>query len=158
MEVHTQMRIKYNAKFVYFGKEKNNFTLALPYPSDGIFESATTVQTQESANGEIVGQVIGRTRDKQNMTWSVLDREKWWEINNWIENNIKQDAAFSFYCKYFNFNLGRWMIRQFYPGNRKCKPFAINSDDTNLDEYGKPRLLLNCQMNIIDCGILEDDE
>ena len=150
------MKIQYNANFVYFGKTKTDFSLSVPYPSDGMFESATTVRTQESASGEIIGQVVGRTRDKQSMAWNVMDREKWWEINNWIEAGLKNDASFSFYCKYFNFNLGRWMIRQFYPGNRKCLPFGVNSDPSSA-QFGMPKFLRNCSMNIIDCGILEDD-
>lgn len=149
------MRIRFKPTFVYFGTSSDNLTLAIPYPSSGAFESATTVTTQSSANGEVVGQVVGRTRDKQNMTWKVMDREKWWEINNWIENNIESSGEFSFYCKYFNFNLGRWMIRKFYPSNRTCEPFSINSDQSS-EEFGMPKFLRNCQMNIIDCGIVEE--
>lgn len=150
------MKIQYNANFVYFGKTKTDLSLSVPYPSNGMFESVTTVRTQESSSGEIIGQVVGRTRDKQSMTWNVMDREKWWEINNWIEAGLKNDASFSFYCKYFNFNLGKWMIRQFYPGNRKCLPFGVNSDPYSA-QFGMPKFLRNCSMNIIDCGILEDD-
>lgn len=146
-----------NNNFMYWGTTKNNFTLSVPYPASGAFESARTVTTQESANGEVVGQIVGRRRDKQNMSWKAMDCEKWWEINNWIENNVKSNGSFSFYCKYFNFNLGKWMTHSCYIGNVSCTPFAIDSDTTS-EEFGQPRYLLNCSVNVIDCGIVEEEE
>ena len=140
--------------FMYWGKTADTCTFGIPYPSSGIFESARTVTLSDSASGEVVGQLVGRTRHKQNMTWNVLDRDTWWEMNNWLEENIS-DKGFSFYCRYFNFNTGKWQTKQFYAGNPTCTPFGVNSDETD-DDFGMPKMLLNCTLNVIDCGILED--
>ena len=156
-DMEMPIKLPMNAKFMYWGTSQNNLTLAVPYPSSGAFESARTVTTQESSNGEIVAQLVGRTRDKQNMKWNVMDCEKWWEINNWLEDNIISGGIFSFYCKYFNFNLGKWQVHQCYVGNPSCTPFAVNSDETS-EQFGMPRFLRDCTLNVIDCGIVEDEE
>lgn len=150
-------KIQQNPRFMFWGTDGKNFPLAVPYPSSGSFESARTVETQNSANGEVVGQLVGRRRDKQNMTWNVMDCEKWWEINNWIDGNMENGGAFSFYAKYFNFNLGKWMVHTCYVGNPVCTPFAIDSDEDST-EFGMPKYLLNCTLNVIDCGIVEESE
>lgn len=150
-------KIFMSEKFMFWGTDKNNLTLSLPYPSKGAFESAQTASAQESAGGDIVGQVVGRRRCKQNMIWSTMDCEKWWEINSWIENNIRKSRSFSFYCKYFNFNLGKWITHACYLGNITCTPFDNHSEQDS-DEFGMPKYLRNCSVDMIDCGIVENEE
>lgn len=153
------MPTKYLMKegFMFWGVDKNNLDLSIPYPHSGAFESARTVETQDSANGEVVGQMVGRRRDKQNMKWNVMDCEKWWQINRFIDENMKGGQGFSFYCRYFNFNLGKWMTHKCYVGNQTCTPFGINSDQDS-DEFGMPTYIRDCSVNVIDCGIVEEEE
>lgn len=132
--------------FIHFGTAPNNMTLSIPYPSSAPFETARTVTMQDSSDGSIVAQQVGRSRDKQSMSWKVMNCEKWWEINNWIETN-----GMFFYCRYFNFNRGIWQTRKFYCSNISCEPFFINND-TDSPDYGKPAHLQNCTLNVIDMG------
>ena len=54
--------------FMYWGVTLDSLDLEVPFPSSGTFETSRKAQTQESANGAIVAQVIGRSRDKQTLT------------------------------------------------------------------------------------------
>ena len=133
-------------RFIYFGTavSGNNLsgnTISIPFPSTGTFETARAVNSARNANNVVVGQMVGRSVDKQNMTWSVLPKETWWGINRWIETN-----GMFFYCKYFAHNTGKWMIRRFYCGDPKCDPFKIDADT------GYPAVYLNCTLNVIDMG------
>lgn len=92
--------------FMYWGVTLESLDLEVPFPSSGTFETSRKAQTQESANGAIVAQVIGRSRDKQTLTWDIMDCKTWWNINNWLEEN-----GMFFYCKYFNFNRGIWQTK-----------------------------------------------
>ena len=132
--------------FIYFGTSAGYMPLSIPYPASAPFETARSVRLQESSDGSIVAQQIGRARDKQSLVWKVMTCEKWWEINNWIESN-----GMFFYCRYFNFNRGLWQIHKFYCGDLKCEPVFIDSD-TASPNYGKPDHLENCTLNVIDMG------
>lgn len=140
------INIKMKTGFMYWGTTIEEQPLEVPYPTSGTFESNKKVQAQESADGSMVLQIIGRTRDKQKLTWEIMDCEKWWEINNWIETN-----GVVFYCKYFNFNLGVWQIKKFYVENPNCIPYRPSSNKLSND-YGKPRFLQNCELTITDMG------
>lgn len=140
------MSINHKEGFIYFGTTAADFTLNIPYPTTAPFETARSVTLQDSADGSIVAQQVGRSRDKQSMTWKTMDCAKWWGINQWIETN-----GMFFYCKYFNFNIGSWKIRKFYCGNPSCEPFFIDSDPQS-PNYGKPKHLENCTLNVVDMG------
>lgn len=148
MKVIFQMPINIRMKpgFMYWGTNSENLTLEVPFPTSGTFETSRKVQTQESADGSIVAQVIGRSKDKQTLSWVVMDCNKWWEINNWIEAN-----GMFFYCKYFNFNLGIWQIKKFYCENPSCEPYRPNSNPSHA-QYGMPRFLENCRITVVDMG------
>lgn len=133
-------------RFIYFGTgvsgtELTGNTIALPFPSSAPFETARAVNSARNANNVVVGQMVGRSVDKQSMSWSVLPVQTWWKINRWIEAN-----GMFFYCKYFAHNTGRWMIRRFYCGDPKCNPFKINPTT------GVPDVYLDCSLNVIDMG------
>jgi len=114
----------------------------LPYPdrSNALFQSEYPVDASRNANGVVVGQRVGNRVDKQNMSWSLIETNKWWAFNNFINNN------FFFYVHYFNFNIGKWQTKKFYHGSPECNP--MNIDTTN----GKPMWLENAKVNIIDKG------
>lgn len=140
------INIRMKPGFMYFGVTSAALTLEVPYPTSGTFETSRKTQTQESADGSLVAQMIGRSRDKQNMSWEVMDCAKWWEINNWLETN-----GMFFYCRYFNFNRGMWQTRRFYCENPSCEPYRPTSNTSSAD-FGMPRFLRNCQLNVVDMG------
>lgn len=136
----------YDARFMYLATELSNGELAgnilaIPFPSEGLFETARAVNSARNANNVVVGQMVGRSVDKQSMSWKALAREKWWEINRWIEAN-----GMFFWCKYFAHNYGAWKIRRFYCGDPKCEPFKIDP------ATGIPEMYINCSINVIDMG------
>lgn len=138
-----------DSRFMYWGSTPNtnreNYEVAVPYPSfgQGLFETSRMVDSARNAQGEMVGRQIGRSVSKQNMSWSALPREKWWEMNRWIEN-----GHFTFYCHYFDFNLGRWETRLFYVSDLKCNPYLIDPSS------GMPAFVTDASANVIDCGVI----
>ena len=139
--------IKMKPRFMYWGTTSNSLTLEVPFPTSETFETSRNAAIQESADGSMVAQMIGRSRDKQTLSWIVMDCNKWWEINNWLEEN-----GMFFYCKYFNFNRGIWQIKKFYCTSPSCEPYRPNSDSNSVD-YGKPRFLQNCEISVVDMGM-----
>lgn len=141
--------IKMKPGFMYWGTNSVELTLEVPFPTSGTFETTRKTQTQESADGSIVAQMIGRSRDKQTLSWIIMDCTKWWEINNWLEVN-----GMFFYCRYFNFNCGVWQTRKFYCESPTCEPYRPNSNQSSV-HYGKPRFLQNCRITVTDMGQVE---
>lgn len=139
--------IKINPKFMYFGTTKGSLDLAIPFPSSGPFETSRAVDSARNALGEVVGQMVGRSVDKQSMTFNVLPCSKWWEMNRWIEAN-----GMFFWCHYFSHNYGTWKDRRFYCGNPSCEPYMVNADT------GEPAFYRNCKLNVIDMGESEESE
>lgn len=142
----TNVSPKYDPRFMYLGTAISNNdisgdVLAISFPSEGPFETERAVNSARNAYNVVVGQMVGRSVDKQNMTWSVLAREKWWEINRWLEAH-----GMFFYCKYFAHNTGKWMIRRFYAGGPSCVPFKVNA------ATGQPAFYRDCSLNVIDTG------
>lgn len=125
----------------YSGTELTGSVLAVPFPSEGAFETQRAVDAARNAQNVVIGQMVGRSADKQNMKWNVLPRQKWWEMNRWIEAN-----GMFFWCKYFSHNVGKWMIRRFYVGNISASPAFIDANT------GLPAFYLNCTFNVIDTG------
>ena len=140
------MHINMKPGFMYWGTDSESFTLEIPYPTSGTFETSRKAQTQESADGSVVFQLVGRSRDKQKLTWEIMDNEKWWEINNWLETN-----GVVFFVRYFNFNRGIWQTKKFYAENPVCTPYRPCSNQTS-ENYGMPRYLMNCEVTVIDMG------
>lgn len=144
------VNIKCDPRFIYFGKTEGDAKgnngegrrIGLPFPSSGPFETAVNVDSARNQNGVMVGQIVGNPIDKQSMTFSVMRREKWWAINEWLTTN-----GIKFWCHYFNHNLGRWMTKQFYCGNRTCEPYMVNADT------GVPAFYRNCKINVIALGV-----
>lgn len=135
-----------DARFMYISDAVANgdlsgHILAIPFPSSGTFETSRAVNAARNAQNVVVGQMVGRAVDKQNMTWSVLPCDMWWSINRWFET-----YGMFFYCKYFAHNVGKWRIRKFYCGDPKCDPFKIDA------ATGVPAYYRECSVNVIDMG------
>ena len=69
---------------MYWGTTSNSLTLSTL--TSGTFETSRNASIQESADGSIVAQMIGRW-EITNTLLGVMDCNKWWEINNWLETN-----------------------------------------------------------------------
>lgn len=134
--------IPIDARFIYLGTSKGVKSLAIPFPSSGPFETSRNVDSARNIRGEVVAQKVGRSIDKQSMTFNVLPCDKWWEINNWIEQN-----GMFFWCHYFAHNYGVWRDRKFYCGNLTCEPYMVDA------ETGIPKFYHNCTVNVIDMGV-----
>ena len=55
--------IKMKPGFMYWGTTSNSLTLEVPFPTSGAFETSRNASIQESADGSIVAQMIGRSKD-----------------------------------------------------------------------------------------------
>lgn len=124
---------------------RTRYDVAVPYPTRGsaAFETTRMVDAGRSANGALVGRMVGRACDKQSMAWSVMDCGQWWALNRFLEA-----GNFTFYCHYFNFNLGVWSTRLFYAGDVKCSPGLVDAGT------GAPRQIRDASLNVIDCGVV----
>ncbi|MEG2843128.1 MAG: hypothetical protein RR900_06540 [Ruthenibacterium sp.] len=140
---------KSNENFLFLGASPATnaaqYEIAVPYPTVGgaCFETARMVDAARNARGEMVGRMAGRSLDKQNMTWDVMPCDKWWALNRWFEN-----GHFTFYCHYFNHNLGMWQTRLFYLGDVKTNPVHVNG------KTGVPAYYTGATFNVIDCGVV----
>lgn len=140
------MSIPYeDGRFMQIGTSSTNLTLEVPYPSigQGVFLTSRMVDSGRNANGAVVGQMVGRSVDKQSMGWSAISCEKWWEINRFLEDN-----GLFFYCRYFNHNTGEWKVRRFYAGDPQVEPRNLDPE-TQVPRDG---VYYNATLNVIDCG------
>lgn len=130
-------------QWIKIGIRENNWTLVLPpcSASGAAFSSEYFTDGSRNADGVFRGTEVGRTIDKQNISFDIILSEKWWEIQNWFENNGK-----TFFAEYMNYRLGTKMVRKFYLGNVSQEPHIIDPIT------GKPQFMKNCTMNIIDVG------
>lgn len=130
-------------EWIKIGISPTSLNLILPPCSgdSGTVDSEYFVDGGRNANGIFIGTEIGRMIDKQQVKFDILPAEKWWEIQNWFENHSK-----TFYAEFFNYRLGRKMVRKFYLGNVSGQPAQVDS------RTGIPKYMKNCVMNIIDVG------
>lgn len=141
--------MSFNGNFLYLGDSpatsRTNYAISVPYPSVGgaCFETSRMVDAARNANGEMVGRMVGRSVDKQSMSWARIPCETWWALHRWFEA-----GHFTFYCHYFNHNLGRWETRLFYLGDVKANPMRVNS------ATGAPAYYQDASFNVIDCGVV----
>ena len=141
--------LKESTGFLYFGASpetsKTNYAIKVPYPSLGKapFTTSRLVDSARNAQGTMVGRMVGRSLDKQEMGWEVISCALWWEMNRWFEDN-----HFTFYCHYFNFNTGRWLTRLMYISDVTCSPDLVES------ETGEPAFLRDASVNVVDCGVI----
>lgn len=136
-----------NYGFMYLGATREIANSAeafkVPFPdSPSIFESELAFDGNRNALNVLVGQFVGRQIDKQNCTWGLLPAETWWALNR-----FRRDNRNTFYCRYFDHNLGEWHTRVFYTGNPRTDILIINEID------GKPvECYKTSTLNFIDTG------
>ena len=114
-----------------------------PTPSVGLeMIVATMVDSARNANGEVVGQKIGRDLYKMNsMQWNWLTAKQW-------SNLLKEFDKFYVIAKIPDMVNNDWITIKMYPSDRSAKPFWLGSD-------GKPTHYTECKINLIDVGIVE---
>ena len=125
------------ANFIYInGRE-------FPSPDRGLeFLVATFVSTGKNANGEFVGQRVGRDQYKlNNLVWNKLDAATWSEM-------LKEFKAFVVTVRFPDMVSNDWLTIRMYPGNRTATPIEFDAD-------GLPTRYKDCKVNLVDCGVME---
>lgn len=113
-----------------------------PSPDRGLeFLVATFVSSGKNANGEFVGQRVGRDQYKlNNLVWNKLDAETW-------SSMLKEFREFVVTARIPDMVHNDWLTLRMYPGDRTAQPLSIGPD-------GLPTMYSQCKVNIIDCGEL----
>ena len=125
------------ACFIYInGKE-------VPSPDRGLeFLVATFVSSGKNANGEFVGQRVGRDQYKlNNLVWNKLDAATWSAM-------LKEFQEFVVTVKFPDMVNNDWLTLRMYPGDRTAQPLQVGAD-------GLPTMYSQCKVNIVDCGELD---
>lgn len=114
-----------------------------PAPQRGLeFIVSTNVNSGRNANGEVIGQVVGRNQNKaNNLVWPFLDAQTWAEM-------LQEFDDFFVIATIPDMVHNTWQTIKMYPGDRSAEPYWIDSV-TKL-----PTHYINCKVNIIDCGEL----
>ena len=114
-----------------------------PAPARGMeLIISTVVNSGRNANGEVIGQVIGRNQYKaNNLVWPYLDAKTWADMLAEFDN-------FFVVAKIPDMRRNGWLTVKMYPGDRSAEPYYVDPV-TKL-----PTHYINCKVNIIDCGEL----
>ena len=104
---------------------------------------ATNVSSGKNAQGDFVGQRVGRDQDKiDGLQWTFLDAATWSSI-------LKEFEEFVVTVKFPDMKNNTWKTERMYPGNRTAKIWEIDP------ETGLPTMYKDCKVNLIDCGEME---
>jgi hypothetical protein len=113
-----------------------------PYPDydSGLQTSATLVNSGRNANGVLVGQQIGRTQSKVELSWNVLDAAVWASMLQQFRSNFIASVT------YYDMEQGGLITRRMYVSDRTAKPFTV---DPKTGIWIKAK---QCKLNLIDTG------
>lgn len=116
---------------------------SFPAPDIGAsFVIATNVSEGKNADGEFVGQKVGRDQYKiDGLQWKFLDAETWSKI-------LREFESFVVTAKIPDMANNRFLTIRMYPGNRTATPIEFDSN-------GLPTMYRDCKVNLIDCGVIE---
>ena len=119
-------------------------TMIFPAPKRGLtYIVSTNVDSGRNANGEVVGQVVGRDIYKlDQMEWSWLAAPIW-------EQMLSMFSEFFVTVTFWDTVNGKWTTLKMYPGDRSAEPYWLDPEDDH------PTYYTNCKLNLIDCGIVE---
>lgn len=114
-----------------------------PSPKRGLrFVVSTILSAARNANGEVIGQKIGRDQNKMDaLVWPILDAQTWSEM-------LKEFDNFYVTVRFPDMVANKWRTLQMYPGDRSAEPYEV-------DDNGFPTKYINCKVNLIDCGVIE---
>ena len=118
-------------------------TMIFPPPKRGLtYIVSTNVNSGRNANGEVVGQVVGRDIYKlDQMEWSWLSAVQW-------ETMLSMFDEFFVTVEFWDTVKSKRVELKMYPGDRSAEPYWLDSNDDH------PLYYTNCKLNLIDCGIL----
>ena len=103
---------------------------------------ATNVSDGKNANGEFIGQKVGRDQYKfDNLQWKMLDAATWSEMMKEFEKLVVT-------AQIPDMVRNDWITIRMYPGNRTATPVEFDKD-------GLPTMYQDCKVNIVDCGVME---
>jgi len=116
---------------------------AFPSPKRGLnFVVSTIVSSSRNANGEVVGQKIGRDQNKLDaLVWPILDAETW-------SSMLQEFDQFFVVVKFPDMVSNQWRTVKMYPGDRSAEPYMVDDD-------GFPTKYINCKVNLVDCGVID---
>lgn len=114
-----------------------------PAPDVGAnFIVATNVSDGKNADGELIGQKVGRDQYKiDNLQWKFLDAKTWAEI-------LQEFEEFIVLAKIPDMVHNQFTTIRMYPGNRTATPIKF-------DQNGLPTMYRDCKVNLVDCGVIE---
>lgn len=102
---------------------------------------ATYVTDGKNANGEFIGDKVGRDQYKvNNLQWKFLDAATWSAM-------LQEFSSFVVTAKIPDMVNNTWVTLQMYPGNRTALPAQTGAD-------GLPTCYKDCKVNLIDCGVI----
>lgn len=112
----------------------------LPPPRRGVSVVVTTVvDSGRNANGEVVGQKVGRDQYKiDGLEWPYLTAAQW-------ENILYAMRDFFFNVTFIDPVSNASRTIKMYCGDRTGEPYWV-------DENGHPTYYINCKVNLIDTG------
>ena len=118
--------------------------ILIPTPIRGLTESiSTNVNAGRNANGEMIGERVGRDMYKlDNLEWRGLFPEEWEMICQLMK-------PFKFHVRFPDMVNGGYCTHLCYCGDRHAEPYFL--DDTGYFERYRV-----CKANIIDCAIVGD--
>lgn len=100
---------------------------------------ATLVNSGRNADGQFIGQKLGRDQSKIELQWDYLTAEEWAAILSIFDRNFVNEVTF------FDMVSQRFITREMYVGDRTGRPF-------NPDQLMNPRAWLECKANLVDTG------
>ena len=114
----------------------------IPCPAPGYeIVSARNVNAGRNANGEVIGQLVGRKIWKiNNLQWNGIDADDWTYIQNLLEP--------FFVTVTFTNDKNERKTLTMYPGDSTGQPLFLN--DVSYKNY------VSCKVNLIDCGYLNE--
>jgi hypothetical protein len=117
--------------------------IAVPSPGRGLNHvGAQLVSAGKNANGEFIGQKVGRTQIKfEGLFWPYLKAKTWAAILAEVDK-FKLEVVFC-HPRY-----NTWKTITMYPGNWADTPFHVDRNTGLTLDY------LNCKVDIIDCGLM----
>lgn len=116
--------------------------MKFPYPdyNSGLQTTATLVNSGRNANGVMVGQQIGRTQSKVEMTWAVLDAATWASMLQIFRTHFIVSVS------YYDMEAGGIITRKMYVSDRTAQPLAVNPST------GAWITAQKCKLDLIDTG------
>lgn len=112
-----------------------------PWPdySSGLQTTTTLVNSGRNANGVLVGQQVGRTQSKVQLSWNILDAKVWASILQIFRTDFAVPVT------YYDQEAGDLITRQMYVSDRTAQPQKVDSS-------GRWITAKQCKLDLIDTG------